>query len=72
MYVYQTGLGQRIECNLLSTVLSCLVNVASNYLNAGIEGQKWGTAHESIVPYQSFKTKDGWITIGTGNLLTYI
>lgn len=65
----KTGLGQQIECNLLSTQLSCLVNLASNYLNAGIEAQRLGTAHESIVPYQSFQTKDErWLTIGTGKL----
>jgi crotonobetainyl-CoA:carnitine CoA-transferase CaiB-like acyl-CoA transferase len=32
-----------------------------------MEAQRWGTAHESIVPYQSFQTKDNrWITIGAG------
>lgn len=67
-------MGQRIECNLLSTQLSCLTHLASNYLNAGINATKWGTAHESIVPYQSFKTKGGdWITIGTGkNTIIFI
>ena len=29
-----------------------LTHLASNYLNAGIEGQRWGTGHQSIVPYQ--------------------
>lgn len=63
----KTGLGQRIDCNLLSTQITCLVNLASNYLNAGWEAQRWGTAHESIVPYQAFPTKDNrWITIGAG------
>jgi crotonobetainyl-CoA:carnitine CoA-transferase CaiB-like acyl-CoA transferase len=26
-----------------------------------------GTAHASIVPYESFRTKDGYMTIGCGN-----
>jgi len=44
------------------------VNLASNYLNGGIEAKKLGTAHESIVPYQSFQTKDGqWMTLGAGS-----
>lgn len=45
----QTGLGQKIDVNLLSTQVACLINVASNYLNAGKEAKRWGTAHESIV-----------------------
>lgn len=45
-----------------------MVNLASNYLNAGNEAKRWGTAHESIVPYQAFQTKDNrWITVGAGN-----
>ena len=50
----RTGKGQRIGCDLLSTQLSCMVNLASNYLNGGIEAKRWGTAHESIVPYEAF------------------
>ncbi|KAG8180659.1 hypothetical protein JTE90_025364 [Oedothorax gibbosus] len=63
----KTGRGQKIDCNLLSTQVSLLANIGSNYLNAGWEAKRWGTAHESIVPYQSFKTKDGFLTIGAGS-----
>jgi len=63
----KTGLGQHIDCNLLSTSVSLLVNTASNYLNGNQEGKRWGSAHASIVPYQSFQTKDGFFTIGAGN-----
>ncbi|XP_037819397.1 succinate--hydroxymethylglutarate CoA-transferase [Lucilia sericata] len=63
----RTNQGQKIDVNLLSTQVSLLINVASNYLNAGLEAQRWGTAHSSIVPYQSFKTQDGYLTIGTGS-----
>ena len=41
----RTGKGQKIDCNLFSTQISLLINVASNYLNAGLEAQRWGTAH---------------------------
>lgn len=47
--------------------MSLLVNIGSNYLNAKKEAKRWGTAHESIVPYQSFKTKNGFITIGAAS-----
>ncbi|XP_076270721.1 succinyl-CoA:glutarate CoA-transferase [Rhynchophorus ferrugineus] len=63
----KTGEGQKIDCDLLSTQLSTLINIGSNYLNAGKEATRWGTAHESIVPYQAFPTKDGYYTIGTGS-----
>lgn len=62
-----TGKGQHIDCNLLSTNVASLVNVASNYLNSGQEGNRYGTAHASIVPYQAFKTSDGYIIVGAGN-----
>lgn len=63
----KTGHGQKIDCNLLSTQVSCMVNLASNYLNGGREARRWGTAHESIVPYQAFPTADGHITIAAGS-----
>uniref|UniRef100_A0A1B6EF02 Succinate--hydroxymethylglutarate CoA-transferase n=2 Tax=Clastoptera arizonana TaxID=38151 RepID=A0A1B6EF02_9HEMI len=63
----KTGLGQKIDCNLLSTQVASLINIGSNYLNAGTKAKRWGTAHESIVPYETFKTKDGYFTIGAGS-----
>lgn len=63
----RSGRGQKIDVNLFSTQVSMLINVAANYLNAGLEAQRWGTAHSSIVPYQSFKTQDGYLTLGTGS-----
>lgn len=66
-YRQKTGKGQKIDCNLLSTQISSMINIATIYLNCGIEGQRWGTAHANLVPYQAFKTKDGYIVIGTGS-----
>ena len=63
----KTGTGQRISANLLSTQVACLVNLGSNYLMAGQEAKRWGTAHESIVPYQAFATSDGYMTVGGTN-----
>ncbi|XP_075601456.1 succinyl-CoA:glutarate CoA-transferase isoform X3 [Balearica regulorum gibbericeps] len=47
--------------------VACLTHVAANYLNCKIEAKRWGTAHGSIVPYQAFRTKDGYIVVGAGN-----
>ncbi|KAK0092615.1 hypothetical protein PV326_001025 [Microctonus aethiopoides] len=63
----KTNRGQWIQCNLLSTQVASLINVASNYLNADKEASRWGSEHESIVPYEAFPTKDGFMTIGTGS-----
>lgn len=63
----KTGQGQKIDCNLLSTQISTLINIGSNYLNAGKEAKRLGTAHESIVPYEAFRTKDGYFTVGSGS-----
>lgn len=67
LYRSKTGRGQHIDCNLLSTQVASLVNIASNYLNSGEEAKRRGTAHASIVPYQAFPTKDGYVMAGAGN-----
>ncbi|XP_038951832.1 succinate--hydroxymethylglutarate CoA-transferase isoform X7 [Rattus norvegicus] len=64
---YRTGKGLFIDCNLLSSQVACLTQVAANYLIGQKEAKRWGTAHGSIVPYQAFKTKDGYLVIGAGN-----
>lgn len=63
----KTGRGQKIDVDLLSTQVASLINVGCNYLNSKREGKRWGTAHESIVPYEAFKTKNGYLTVGTGS-----
>nr|KAF6338563.1 succinyl-CoA:glutarate-CoA transferase [Pipistrellus kuhlii] len=47
--------------------VACLTQVAANYLIGQQEAKRWGTAHGSIVPYQAFKTKDGYLVVGAGN-----
>ncbi|KAI8971179.1 CAIB/BAIF family enzyme [Trametes punicea] len=64
---HRTGQGVWIDCNLFESQLAGLANIASNYLIAGQEGSRHGTAHPSIVPYQVFPCKDGFIMIGAGN-----
>lgn len=43
---------QHLICLPLPAQVSCLSHIAANYLNCGWEARRWGTAHESIVPYQ--------------------
>ena len=63
----RSGRGQYIDCSLLDVQVAGLANIASNYLVAGQEATRWGTAHESIVPYQVFLTRDRPIAIAVAN-----
>ncbi len=63
----RSGRGQYIDCSLLDVQVSALANIASNHLVAGKEAQRWGTAHESIIPYQVFQAKDRPIAIAVAN-----
>jgi succinate--hydroxymethylglutarate CoA-transferase len=63
----RSGRGQHLDCSLLDVQASSLANIASNYLVAGREATRWGTAHESIVPYQVLPTGDRPIAIAVAN-----
>ncbi len=63
----RTGQGQRIDISLLEAAASLLGNVSSNYLISGVEAERYGNGHPNIVPYQAFRTRDGYIVIACGN-----
>jgi len=63
----KTGEGQHIDCALLDSQLSVMVNQASNYLNGGIIPRPLGNQHPNVVPYQDFRTSDGSVLIALGN-----
>jgi crotonobetainyl-CoA:carnitine CoA-transferase CaiB-like acyl-CoA transferase len=62
----RTGRGQRVEVNLLSSLLSALVNQASGYLGAGVVPTIIGNAHPSIAPYEVFETADRPLVVAVG------
>ncbi|CAK7207954.1 hypothetical protein SEUCBS139899_010769 [Sporothrix eucalyptigena] len=62
-----TGRGQRIDASLFETQLSLLINVGLTWLNLGIEAERWGSQHPSIVPYDAFPTKDLYLVCGATN-----
>jgi crotonobetainyl-CoA:carnitine CoA-transferase CaiB-like acyl-CoA transferase len=51
--------GQRIDISLFDAQLQALANVASSALFTGADAQRYGNAHPSIVPYQTFDANDG-------------
>lgn len=61
------GVGQRIDTSLLEAEVASLINVGSNYLVGGKIPTRWGNAHPNIVPYQNFKTSDGYLVIGVAS-----
>jgi crotonobetainyl-CoA:carnitine CoA-transferase CaiB-like acyl-CoA transferase len=63
----RTGRGARLEISLLDTALSALVNVAQSALVTGTEARRFGNAHSSIVPYQTFPAADGEVAVAAAN-----
>ncbi len=63
----RTGEGQRVEVNLLSSLLAALVNQGSAYTLAGAVAGRMGNAHPSIAPYELFPTADGELVLAVGN-----
>jgi crotonobetainyl-CoA:carnitine CoA-transferase CaiB-like acyl-CoA transferase len=63
----QTGVGQQVETNLLSTALSTLVNQTSAYVAAGVVPGRMGNAHLSLFPYEPLQTGDGELIVVAGN-----
>jgi formyl-CoA transferase len=63
----RTGKGQHIDISLLESTVSLLGNVSSNYLISGEEAVRYGNGHPNIVPYQAFRTRDGYIVVSCGN-----
>ncbi len=62
----RTGEGQRVEVNLLSSLLSALVNQAQGYVGAGVVPQRMGNRHPSIAPYEAFPTQDRQLVLAVG------
>ena len=62
-----SGLGQRIEVNLLSSLLGSLVNQAASYLTTGRSPGRMGNQHPSIAPYETLRCRDGLIALACGN-----
>nr|WP_271212700.1 CoA transferase [Rhodococcus wratislaviensis]GLK39388.1 CoA transferase [Rhodococcus wratislaviensis] len=63
----RTGEGQRVEVNLLSSLLSALANQTSGYVGAGVVPQAMGNRHPSIAPYEVFRTGDRPLVLAVGN-----
>ncbi|NHD17465.1 MULTISPECIES: CoA transferase [unclassified Actinopolyspora] len=62
-----TGRGQHIEVNLLSSLLSGLVNQAGSFLATGESPERMGNRHPSIAPYETLRCEDTLLAVAVGN-----
>jgi crotonobetainyl-CoA:carnitine CoA-transferase CaiB-like acyl-CoA transferase len=61
-----SGQGQYIDIGMMDTTVAMLANAGMNYIHGDMLG-RIGNAHPNIVPYQPFKTADGFIIVAIGN-----
>ncbi|MFD0773718.1 CaiB/BaiF CoA transferase family protein [Streptomonospora algeriensis] len=62
-----SGEGQHVEVNLLSSALSGLVNQSGAYAAGGTVPYRMGNAHPSLFPYEPLPAADGDIIVIAGN-----
>jgi crotonobetainyl-CoA:carnitine CoA-transferase CaiB-like acyl-CoA transferase len=55
----RTGMGQRIEVNLLDCTVFALGPRAQEYLISGEDQPRLGSAHPQFAPYRAFRCEDG-------------
>jgi crotonobetainyl-CoA:carnitine CoA-transferase CaiB-like acyl-CoA transferase len=63
----RSGQGQRLELDLLSSLLAALANQASAFTLAGVVAGRMGNRHPSIAPYELLAAADGEIALAVGN-----
>jgi len=59
--------GQHIDVPLYDAQVAMLANQGMNYLIGDFVPTRIGSAHPNIVPYQTFKTADGHLSLAVGN-----
>lgn len=62
-----TGEGQRVDVDLLSSLLAALVNQGAAYTAGGVVPTRMGNAHPSIAPYELLRCADGDLVLAVGN-----
>jgi len=62
----QTGEGQYIDTSLVEAGLAWTVWEQGAYFGSGEVPTATGTRHRRSTPYQAYRTKDGYVTVGAG------
>ena len=63
----RTGKGQYLETSLLEAGLAWTPWEFGAYFGAGELPAATGTRHRRVAPYQAYKTRDAYVTVGAGN-----
>jgi crotonobetainyl-CoA:carnitine CoA-transferase CaiB-like acyl-CoA transferase len=63
----RTGEGQMIDTSLIEASISLLTYQAGRFFVTGANPPRLANAHPSIVPYDCYRTADGWVTIAVMN-----
>ncbi len=63
----RTREGERLDVSLLDSQLAWLTYMAANYFATGRDPERAGSRHPTIVPYQAYPTKDGYLNLAVGN-----
>ena len=63
----RSGRGQVVEVNLLSSLISSLVNQGAAYINGAGVPSAMGNRHPSIAPYETLRARDAPIAVAVGN-----
>jgi crotonobetainyl-CoA:carnitine CoA-transferase CaiB-like acyl-CoA transferase len=61
-----TGLGQRVDVDLLSSLLAALVNQGTAYTAGGVVPTRMGNQHPSIAPYELLRCRDRDVIVAVG------
>lgn len=63
----RTGRGQHVDVSMLDGQIALLTYHAGAFLATGRVPSRMGNRHPSIVPYETYRTADGWVNVGVGN-----
>jgi crotonobetainyl-CoA:carnitine CoA-transferase CaiB-like acyl-CoA transferase len=67
-----TGAGQLVDTSLFEAGITLTYWQSAIALATGKAPGPMGSAHPLNAPYQAFKTKDGWITVGAANQTNWL
>ncbi len=62
-----TGRGKYLETSLFEGQVALMTYYATSYFLTGHVGERLGSAHFSLAPYQALSAADGWIVVAIGN-----
>lgn len=63
----RTGTGQLVDVAMLDSQVAWMTYQAGYYFATGENPKRLGSAHPSLVPYQAFLTRDGYVNVAVGS-----